>query len=61
VKPYKIATQEPPKAQESKRRGFLSRFIPGYQDHYTDEELNVVEKNFIPDFLSGDENKKKDE
>ncbi len=42
-----------------KRSGFLSRFIPGYNDS-DEEEINLVEKKFIPEFFQDDQDKKEE-
>lgn len=44
---------------QKKRSGFLSRFIPGYNDS-DEEEINLVEKKFIPEFFQDDQDKKEE-
>ena len=46
--------------QTPKKRSFLSRFIPGYKEQ--ESELNVVQKNFVPEFFkSEDDTNKRDD
>ena len=55
VKPYSVIEPQQP---VKRKRSFLSRFIPGYKGHYDEDELNVIEKNFVPEFFKNEDDTK---